>query len=76
MIAISGHYYDKVAALNNIAPPGTKKLFSSFLGLISFYKLIIPQASKYTGSLSDFLKKDVRERTTLEIPTSSAASYI
>ena len=43
-----------------MTPPTTKKLLQSFLGLISFYKAFIPQASELTGRLSDLLKKPVR----------------
>ena len=44
-----------------MTPSTTKKLLRSFLGLISFYKAFIPQASELTGSLSDLLKKPVRD---------------
>lgn len=52
--------YDKVTALNKIMPPATNKLLHNFLGLISFDKLFIPQASKYTSPMSDLLKKNAR----------------
>ena len=44
-----------------MTPPVTKKLLRGFLGLVSFYKMFIPQASELTGPLSDLLKKSVHE---------------
>ena len=38
----------------------TKKLLRSFLGLISFYKIFIPQASELAIPLSDMLNKPVQ----------------
>lgn len=51
----------KVSAIASMTPPATKKLLRSFLGMISFYKTFIPQASELTGPLSDLLKKPIRE---------------
>ena len=53
--------HDKVKAITTITPPTSKKLLKSFLGLVSFYLLFIPQAAEYTGPLSDLLKKTVPE---------------
>ena len=53
--------HHKVAAISSVNPPSTKKLLRSFLGMISFYRNFIPQASSYTSCLSDLLKKDVPE---------------
>lgn len=52
---------DKISSINRLSPPSTKKLTRRFLGLISFYKNFIPQASEYTGQLSNLLKKSTRE---------------
>ncbi|XP_042229996.1 uncharacterized protein LOC121871652, partial [Homarus americanus] len=52
---------EKIQALCEVCPPTTKKLLRSFLGMISFYKAFIPQASEYTGPLSDLLRKGHRE---------------
>jgi hypothetical protein len=52
---------DKVNAIMEMDPPRTKKLLRSFLGVISFYRKFIPNASSLTASMSDQLKKDVRE---------------
>ncbi|XP_076039591.1 uncharacterized protein LOC143024613 isoform X1 [Oratosquilla oratoria] len=49
--------HTKIEAITRIPPPTSKKLLRTFLGLISFYKLFIPQASDYTGPLSDLLRK-------------------
>ncbi|XP_045134079.1 uncharacterized protein LOC123517739 [Portunus trituberculatus] len=51
----------KMEALCRITPPLSKKALRSFLGMIAFYRMFIPQASDYTGPLSDLLKKGVRE---------------
>ena len=50
-----------LTAIASMTPPTTKKLLRSFLGFISFYKVLIPQASELTGPLSDMLKKLVRD---------------
>ncbi|XP_076063452.1 uncharacterized protein LOC143038314 [Oratosquilla oratoria] len=42
-------------------PSSTKKLLRSFLGMVGFYKMFIPQAADYTGPLSNLLRKTVRE---------------
>lgn len=55
---------DKISSINRLPPPSTKKLMCRFLGLISFYKNFIPQASEYTGPLSNLLKKPTREPLT------------
>ena len=52
---------DKLLAINNMNPPTSKKLLRSFLGFVSFYRIFIPQASDYTGPLSDLLRKDTKE---------------
>ena len=52
---------NKLSAINNMTPPASKKLQRNFLGFVSFYRIFIPQASDYTGPLSDLLKKDTRE---------------
>ncbi|XP_076038439.1 uncharacterized protein LOC143023724 [Oratosquilla oratoria] len=52
---------DKVEALCRVPPPSTKKLLRSFLGMVGFYKMFIPQAADYTGLLSNLLRKTVRE---------------
>ena len=52
---------DKITAITSMTPPVTKKLLRSFLGLVSFYRIFIPQASELTGPISDLLKKPVRE---------------
>ncbi|XP_076060325.1 uncharacterized protein LOC143036653 [Oratosquilla oratoria] len=46
---------DKVEALCRVPPPSTKKLLCSFLGMVGFYKMFIPQAADYTGPLSNLL---------------------
>ena len=62
---VDGTYFwpleNKLSAINNMTPPATKKLLRSFLGFVSFYRIFIPQASNYTGPLSDLLKKNIRE---------------
>ncbi|XP_076044813.1 uncharacterized protein LOC143027412 [Oratosquilla oratoria] len=50
-------HHDKIEAITRMPPPTSKKLLRTFLSLISFYKLFIPQASDYTGPLSDLLRK-------------------
>jgi len=52
---------EKIDALMKIPPPTTKKMLRSFLGMISFYRMFIPQASELTAPLSDLLRKNVRE---------------
>jgi len=52
---------EKIDALMKIPPPTTKKTLRSFLGMISFYRMFIPQASELTAPLSDLLRKNVRE---------------
>ena len=63
--SIDGTYlmpqYNKVEALLGIKPPTSKKLLRSFLGIISFYRKFIPNASSLTSSLSDLLRKGVKE---------------
>ncbi|XP_076036803.1 uncharacterized protein LOC143022466 [Oratosquilla oratoria] len=49
--------HNKIEAITRIPPPTSKKLLRTFLGLISFYKFFIPQASDYTSPLSDLLRK-------------------
>lgn len=51
----------KVEALFCIPPPQSKKLLRDFLGMVSFYKVIFPQAADHTGPLFDLLKNTVRE---------------
>lgn len=53
--------FDKVEALLKVKPPNTKKTLRSFLGMISFYRMFIPKASSLTSSLSDLLRKGVKE---------------
>ncbi|XP_076060384.1 uncharacterized protein LOC143036684 [Oratosquilla oratoria] len=52
---------DKVEALCRVPPSSTKKLLRSFLGMVGFYKMFIPQAADYTGPLSNLLRKTIRE---------------
>lgn len=52
---------DKVGVLLKINPPSTKRELRSFIGIISFYRMFIPNASSLTSSLSDLLRKDVKE---------------
>ncbi|XP_050703984.1 uncharacterized protein LOC126989430 isoform X2 [Eriocheir sinensis] len=52
---------NKVSAISSIPPPSNKKLLRSFLGMISFYRMFIPDAASYTSSLSDLLRKGVPE---------------
>lgn len=49
--------HNKIEAISKIPPPTNKKLLRTFLGLVSFYKIFIPQASDSTGPLSDLLRK-------------------
>ena len=50
--------HSKIEAIVKLPPPTNKKLLRTFLGLVSFHKLFIPQASSdYTGPLSDLLMK-------------------
>ena len=49
--------HSKIEAITKLSPPTNKKLLRTFLGLVSFYRLFIPQASDYTGPLSDLLRK-------------------
>ena len=53
--------HSKIEAIMNIPPPTKRKSLRTFLGLISFYKMFIPQAADYTGPLSDLLRKDSPE---------------
>lgn len=53
--------YDKVEAILKVAPPKSKKLLRSFMGIISFYRMFIPHASSLSSPLSDLLRKGVRE---------------
>ena len=53
--------HDKVEALLKVGPPSTKKTLRSFLGMISFYRMFIPQFSSLSSSLSDLLRKGVKE---------------
>lgn len=52
---------NKVSAISSVPPPSTKKLLRSFLGMISFYRMFIPEVASYTSSLSDLLRKSVPE---------------
>jgi len=53
--------FDKVEAMLKVPLPVTKKLLRSFLGMISFYRMFIPQVSSLTSPLSDLLRKGVHE---------------
>lgn len=53
--------FDKIEAIMKIPLPNTKKKLKSFLGVISFCRMFIPNASYLSGPLSDLLKKDVKE---------------
>ena len=50
----------KIKALQNTDPPQTKKQLRSFLGCASFYRKFVPHLAEYTASLTDLLKKDVK----------------
>ena len=50
----------KIEALQNTDPPQTKKQLRSFLGCASFYRKFVPHLAEYTASLTDLLKKDVK----------------
>ncbi|XP_063601110.1 uncharacterized protein LOC134777201 [Penaeus indicus] len=53
--------YNKIEALLKVPLPMTKKSLRKFLGMISFYRLFIPNVSNLTSPLSDMLRKNVRE---------------
>ena len=48
---------EKVKSISNVPPPRSKKALRSFLGMASFYRKFIPNASAMTSGLSDLLKK-------------------
>ena len=50
---------NKVEAISSVSPPSSKKLLRSFLGMVSFYRLFIPDAATYTSGLSDLLRKNI-----------------
>ena len=52
---------DRIRALQDVALPRTKKDLRSFLGMVSFYRMFIQQASSHTGPLSDLLRKGTSE---------------
>ena len=52
---------DKVSAILELTPPKTKHSLRSFLGMISFYRSYIPNASDLSSPLSDMLRKGVKE---------------
>lgn len=51
----------KIEAIIKVPPPRTKKTLRSFLGMVSFYRMFIPNVSSLTSPLTDMLKKIVRE---------------
>ncbi|XP_037784772.1 uncharacterized protein LOC119580748 [Penaeus monodon] len=53
--------YNKIEALLKVPLPKTKKALRKFLGMISFYRLFIPNVSNLTSPLSDMLRRNVRE---------------
>ncbi|XP_047478945.1 uncharacterized protein LOC125032028 [Penaeus chinensis] len=53
--------YNKIEALLKVPLPKTKKALRKFLGMISFYRMFIPNVSNLTSPLSDMLRKNVRE---------------
>lgn len=53
--------FNKVESLLKLPPPTTKKALRSFLGMVSFYRMFIPQASSLTSPMSDMLRKGIRE---------------
>jgi len=55
---------DKVEALMRIPIPSSKKLLRSFLRMVSFYRMFIPNVVFLTGSMSDMLRKGVLEPLT------------
>lgn len=56
--------HSKIEAILNLPPPTTRKTLRSFLGMVSFYRMFIPQAASLTSALSDLLRKGVREPLT------------
>ena len=52
---------NKISAIAQVPPPSTKKLLRSFLGMVSFYRMFIPNTASLTSSLSDLLRKGVPE---------------
>jgi len=55
---------DKVEALMRIPIPSSKKLLRSFLRMVSFYRMFIPNVGSLTDPMSDMLRKGVREPLT------------
>ena len=53
--------YDKIEAIVKLKPPTTKKGLRSFLGMVSFYSMFIPNMSELTSVLTDSLSSKVSE---------------
>lgn len=51
----------KTKAILDVPPPSTKKTMRSFLGMISFYRIFIPNAASHTSSLTNLLRAGARE---------------
>ena len=56
--------YDKIEAIANLKAPTTKKGLRSFLGMVSFYSMFIPNMSDLTSVLTDFLSSKTTEPIT------------
>ena len=52
---------ERVSVILSLEPPISKKGLRSVLGLLSFYRKFISNFSNVTASLSDMLRKDVKE---------------
>ena len=52
---------DNTDSIKSMARPSTKKQLRSFLGLVSFYRMFIPNLANLSAPLSDMLKKDAKD---------------
>ena len=57
---------DKVQAIKDLKSPTKRKELMSVLGLINYYLKFIPNLSKYSGKLTELLRKDIKYRWTEE----------
>ena len=53
--------HDRISDFLNMTPPSSKKGLRSFLGSVNFYRRFIPNMADKTVSLTNYLKKGIKE---------------